>query len=271
MEPDRGNPALPRRAGFCAGLFAGLMWVAGSVQATGFSETDSLATARRLHVAVTLSSGKVLVAGGYSAGGSDLASSELYDASTSLWSNAGSFDGARFWHAASALASGGALVIGGANNQSTVLASVERYDAAQNQWNPTGSLGLARFSHTASLLPSGKVLVTGGRTSLANGSVTSSVELYDPASGLWTASGSLAVARSEHTATLLASGRVLVVGGFDGSFHVLASAELYDPVTGTWSLAGTLASGRVGHAAWAGTASVASTTTATAANTRSFT
>src|SRR5205814_793375 len=83
----------------------------------------------------------------------------------------------------------------------------------------------ARTEHTATLLPNGKVLVAGGATS---GGVFASAELYDPASGTWTATGSLNTGRLDHTATLLPNGMVLVAGGYDGS-HVFVSAELYTP------------------------------------------
>ena len=90
------------------------------------------------------------------------------------------------------------------------------------------------------------MLVAGGYN-LTDGYLASA-ELYDPASGTWTATGSLATARDHHTATLLPNGKVLVAGGFNNSEH-LASAELYDPASGTWTATGSLATARYGHTA----------------------
>ena len=67
----------------------------------------------------------------------------------------------------------------------------------------------------------------------------------------WIPTGSLNTARAGHTATLLTSGKVLVVGGNSGSFNsnTLDSAELYDPVNGTWSVTGSLKQSRSYHTA----------------------
>jgi len=67
----------------------------------------------------------------------------------------------------------------------------------------------------------------------------------------WKTTGSLATARAGHTATLLANGKVLVVGGgvCGSGCTDFSSAELYDPLAGTWSTTGSLSVPRRGHIA----------------------
>ena len=56
--------------------------------------------------------------------------------------------------------------------------------------------------------------------------------------------------RSQHTATLLPDGTVLVVGGaHDVSFDEMASAELYDSSRGTWTVTADMVTPRYGHTA----------------------
>jgi serine/threonine protein kinase len=64
------------------------------------------------------------------------------------------------------------------------------------------------------------------------------------AHGQFALTGSMVVARTGQTATLLQDGRVLIAGGYDTANKPLASAELYDPLTGKFSLTGSMASGR---------------------------
>jgi N-acetylneuraminic acid mutarotase len=93
----------------------------------------------------------------------------------------------------------------------------------------------------------GKVLTIGGIDS--SGNILASAELYNPSTGKWTVTGSMAEAREYSPAVVLKSGKVLVSGGLGTSSIVLATAELYDPTTGVWTSAGPLSMARVGHTA----------------------
>jgi hypothetical protein len=111
-------------------------------------------------------------------------------------------------------------------------------------WTATGSLAVARAQQTTTLLVDGRVLIAGG-LSLSpepGGGQTSSAELFDLATRSSTPTGSMTTPRVGHTATLLPSGQVLVVGGTEGNPDTgdLASAELFDPATGSWIRTGEL-------------------------------
>ena len=99
------------------------------------------------------------------------------------------------------------------------------------------------------LLPNGKVLVTGGSNEAGYGTALSSAELYDPATGTWTAAASMAAGRAWHTATLLGNGKVLVAGTTGLDVAQSASTELYDPASNTWASAGSMTSPRGWHTA----------------------
>ncbi len=70
--------------------------------------------------------------------------------------------------------------------------------------------------------------------------------MVDPS---WTATGSMTTARSYPTATMLASGQVLVAGGSDSGGLSLSSAEVYDPPTQTFSATGVMSVLRFGQTA----------------------
>ncbi len=98
-------------------------------------------------------------------------------------------------------------------------------------WAATGSMGTSRMGHAVVVLPSGKALVVGGveRTSDTGGYIaTSSADIYSPATGSWSPTGSMGSAREGHVVILLPNGKVLAAGGGG------ASAEIYDPAAESW-------------------------------------
>ena len=114
--------------------------------------------------------------------------------------------------------------------------------AQTGTFTPTGGMTVPRATHTATLLPNGKVLIAGGTTNYlraATGS-PSPVELYDPSTGTFTASGAMTASNYVASATLLPDGRVLLIES--------RNAELYDPSTGTVTATGSMIDGQGGPA-----------------------
>jgi hypothetical protein len=263
-----GSPATGREFFSATALPNGQVLVAGGQEdnvgplataelydpATGtWTPTGSMANVRYYHAAVLLPNGKVLVAGG--ATQSQTATAELYDPATGLWAPTGSLHQARNLFTLTLLADGRVLAAAGFASDGFVgpIATAEIYDPATEQWTPTGALLQARHSHTATLLPDGRVLVVAGAGGV-NASYQATAELYDPVSGSWTAAGVLADAPpgtlTEHTATLLQNGTVLVAGGGVDGWWISPAMELYDPATGQWTATATrLVANRASHTA----------------------
>jgi N-acetylneuraminic acid mutarotase len=65
----------------------------------------------------------------------------------------------------------------------------------------------------------------------------------------WRATGSMTTARAAHSASLLADGTVLVIGGETAARDMIASAEIYDPVAEKWSTTESLPTARSNHVA----------------------
>ncbi|WP_210441304.1 kelch repeat-containing protein [Nocardioides xinjiangensis] len=127
--------------------------------------------------------------------------------------------------------------------------TTEVFDPTTATFSRAGSLTVDRgWAFSGTLLHNGKILFAGGQagdTSLA------SAELYDPVTGTSTPTGDMSAARSFHTATLLADGRVLITGGHRFNFRnsALASAEIYDPATRSFAPTGDMNISRQDHTA----------------------
>jgi hypothetical protein len=130
------------------------------------------------------------------------------------------------------LLAGGTIIVGDEDFGAFSIAKL--FDPSTDTFTATANMTMARATHTATLLPDGTVLIAGGQSETCAGnscrarSTLASTESYNPFTGQFAATGSMAMARALHTATLLADGRVLMTGGVLGPAP-LARAEVYTP------------------------------------------
>ena len=193
-------------------------------------------TARRMHTATLLPDDRVLLVGGYGAGGA-LASAELFDPTTGTFSATGNLTTARGGHTAILLLTGKVLIVGGYGvNTYPNIAPAELYDPTSGTFASAGPYvgrGGCDFCAPSVLLFDGTVLFPGQYPA----------QLYDPVRDAFSPSGMMI--HDQSTAAALKNGQVLLAGG--ESLGRLADAELYTPVTRTFVSTGSMASRRVWH------------------------
>jgi len=187
---------------------------------------------RHSHTATELPDGRVLIVGGYASGGEPVASAELFDPKANAFVPTGGLEQPRADHVAVLLESGQVLMVGGLGPGWEFLDSAELYDPEAGRFSPTGGMSVARESHVGVRLADGRVLVAGGHRGRRAAIVLyASAEIYDPATGSFSATGEMRARRHKHDGVLLADGRVLITGGTDerDSRGIYRSTELFDP------------------------------------------
>ena len=130
---------------------------------------------REGHVAVLLSSGKVLIAGGFD-GAQGLTSAEVYNPQTGTFTLLASTMATDRYEAAGTLLTDGTVLLTGGGSGTSVLAA-DIYDPSSGTngaLRATAPMLTARVAHSAALLESGKVLITGGEVT----NPTGSAEIY---------------------------------------------------------------------------------------------
>lgn len=178
---------------------------------------------------------------------------QVYDPSTGAFTIKGQEASSHSLGATVLLKDGRVLAIGGAvevPDEESSGATVDIFDPTTGKFSRTGSMKTGRDSFTATRLRDGRVLVAGGETQDTDaGSAYASAEIYEPATGKWSRTGSMTTSRYDATATLLTNGKVLVTGGVDDYRRTLSSAELYDPTTGRFTKTGSMSIARSEQAA----------------------
>ena len=179
---------------------------------------------------------------------------EMYDPATGKFSPLGkdAIDGT--CHSTATLLNDGRVLIAGGYGRDVDPASklADLFDPATGKFTRTGSLHTARSHAQAVLLPDGRVLVIGGQQGVSAAGRSDEVdlassEIYDPATGKFSDAAKMETPRTDFSATLLTSGKVLVAGGGDVNVagFGLGSAELYDPTTDKFSPTGSMTHSRI--------------------------
>jgi PKD repeat protein len=182
--------------------------------------------ATRLDAAL-LPDGTVIAAGGYNYpdSGSPSAFVNLYDPTTNTWRSLAPMLVSRLDHTLTVLPDGRVLIVAGTDSNYT-LNSVEIYDptaGANGQSQLTDALVDDRRAHSATLLPNGDVLVAGGYqgdpgVGQAGQLCLASVQVFQHLSHTWSPVQLMTTSHSEHIASLLLTGKVLVAGGVNPAY-----------------------------------------------------
>lgn len=185
---------------------------------------------------------------------------QTYKSRTEEWAAAGATFGVGILSQSTALADGRILFTGGldATGQPTDAAAL--YDPVTGT-TTTLTMANPRAGHGASLMGNGKVLVTGGLrnfdfTNLLAlfAGIQQTTEVFDPATGVFTAGPNMLEARALHTSTTLTSGQVLIAGGLTlipivNVPTVSATAYRFNPATNSFGFPAFFTGARFLHSA----------------------
>jgi hypothetical protein len=182
-------------------------------EAKTFSAVGLMSDGRISHTATLLNDGRVLIAGGRDFDKGVVSSAEIFDPRTGRFSRTGSLTQPRYKQTAALLGDGRVLVAGGSDDRDWrgSLSSAEIFDPRAGLWSPAPHMVEKRFKlpEEAARLASGDILVAGG---------AQRAEIYDPRANRFTAvAGGTDRARHFMSETLLATGEVLLAGGYPDS------------------------------------------------------
>ena len=228
-----------------------------------WTQLPDMITPRAYHTATLLTNGKVFIAGGFDVSGNPLASTELFDPTTNIFtagapmptSAINSTPLPRVHHTATLLGDPSVpgntmvLIAGGCSTTNlgdSALTSALEYSPGSNSYQHFTNMATPRYGHQAVLDTFGFVIAIGGISTIANPATPiASVEAYNPGGPSWANRNPMAGPRAFFGAVKLLGGaadRVMVAGngarfGIDNATHLSAetgTSQAYISGTDTW-------------------------------------
>ena len=238
-----------------------------------FTAVAPLNGPRAGHAAATLPDGRVMVVGGTTnftdittAATGSLNTVEIYNPATNTWAAGPAIGGRRLVPSLTRLSTGRMLVAGGIEISvlfgipiaATSTIKAQLYNPATNTWSNAANMPSGRAYHQDSqvTLADGRVLLSGGvlvpdLINAANSASIANADVYNPATNTWVAT-TMSRARTGHSASLQASGQVIVCGGAEGLLSAstpIDAVARFDAATNSWVDLAPLTQPRAGHSA----------------------
>lgn len=183
---------------------------------------------------VELEDGRFLLTGGFIDTRPTTVASEIFDPVAGTMTPTGNLGQPRGAYAAARMADGRVLVAGGLSD-GIVTPSAELFDPKTGTFSPTGAMATPRYKGGAVLLPDGRVLVFGGSGDI-DGTITyRTTELFDPATGTFSAGPMMLKARYKvaESTVRLGSGDFLLTAGAPDPELFDVTTLTFVPVSGT--------------------------------------
>jgi hypothetical protein len=159
------------------------------------------------------------------------ATHEIYDPAAGAWASAPPMPTARTFLAAVTGHDGLIYTIGGAGTDDGAVGTVEAFDPTTNAWTTRPSMPTPRYQLAAVTGPDGLIYAIGGYNNLtAPGTTLDTVEVFNPATNVWTTAPSFPVPINGIAAAVGPDGLIYVFGGWAGG-----ASYSYDPASaGPW-------------------------------------
>jgi hypothetical protein len=190
-----------------------------------WTPVGSMATPRSGASAILLSSGEVLIAGGFGGTGGAVSSAELFEPGTLSFVPGGDMLAARATFRMVRLDDDTVLAIGGVPTMAgTPITNVDRFTRSGKSWTAMPSLNTGRSGHSATMLSGGEVVVIGGTST-----VGAEMEWMDSNRNVWAQRSLALTPAGGHLAVRLPFNRVLMIGGGGANGNQAARIDAYTP------------------------------------------